>query len=317
MSPQSRRGRAPQPSHRKSPARGAATASRKPAAAAAADEFDEEAFDDQDARESARASKDIPVRRQRGLARLKRTPYYKYADELFGAYLPLVGAFAVIFILVWGWISFGPHAPTARDLWTTAENQWHPQRVVDRQKTIADAANFDAQLTDYKALLKDTKGWMDALTAITNEAWDGPSPSPSLGADGTAMPLDSDLVNAFITAGDTEVADLTAMVAAKSSDSLAILGSSIVTDDQAFDSAYEAARSQIMGVAASASQQATLALPSVCPAASASASPTASSGASASPSASPSLSASPSPSAGAGASPAACASAAASASVGP
>jgi hypothetical protein len=274
------------------------------------EEQDDEQLDDLDPKAQGGAVRTARVRRRGSLARLKKTSGYKYAHEAFGAYLPLLVAFVVIFAGVWGWISFGPHPPTAQDNWKTAENAWLQKRNDARKEIVNAGTDFKTLLAGYTDLETDTKGWMDDLGKITNASWDGPN--PSVGSGQTS--LNSDLVVAFMNAGDNELTTLDAMVAAKTADDLAILGNTIVTDEQAFESAYADARSQIMGVTVSASGEPTLALPSLCPDAGASASASDSAGASGSPLAGPSASASASPSAGVAASPGVCASSAPSAS---
>ena len=314
MSPTTRRGRAVPASQHKSPARGASTASRKPAAAVEqGEQLDDEQLDNVDPKAKVRvkggaakagAVKATPVRRQGWLSRLRKNSAYRYASEAFGAYLPLLLVFVLLFSGVWVWISFGPHPPTAQDNWKTAETAWLQKRTDARQQIIGAGTNFTTQLAGYTALRDDTKGWMTDLGKITSGGWDGPNPSIATGR----ASLNSDLVNAFISAGDNELTTLDSMIAAKTADDLAILGNTIVTDEQGFEAAYADARSQIMGVTVSASGEPTLAIPSLCPGVGPSASASDSAGALGSPSASPS------PSAGAAASPDVCASAAASAS---
>jgi hypothetical protein len=262
-------------------------------------------------------AKATPVRRRRGFARLKKTSGYKYANEAFGAYLPLLIVFVVAFVGLWGWISFGPHAPTPQQNWTRIDSAWFQKRQDDREKIIDAPSDFKAQMDGWKAVLADTKGWMNDLRAVSADGWDGPS--PSLSPDETSY--NSQRVTRLIQAGDDEVTTLNAIVLATTLDEVVAVGSGITTQEQTLATLYYIARSQIMGVEAPASAEPTLALPSICPSASDSVLPSASSSASAGPSASssplasPSLLASPSSSgSAAAASPDVCASALPSAS---
>jgi hypothetical protein len=300
LSPQSRRGRAAPASHKKSPGRGAATASRKPVAAA--DEFDEGEVDDQGAQAPVRSAKTAPVRRQRGFARLKKTSGYKYGNELFVAYLPLIGAFVVIFALVWIWISFGPHPLSPKDHWMQIENTWAQKRE-DARTSVTNAVNdFTAQKDGYKTFGDDTRAWMAALASVSDADWNGPNPSFAYGSS------NSDLVLAFENAGNAEAALLDQVFAAQTPNDVLALGDQITADEQTFDTTYENARSQIVGIRATDTSQPTLAMPSgsLCPSSSASLNPSASASpspsTSPSPSATSSLSASPSASASASAS---------------
>ena len=253
--------------------------------------MDDEQLDGVDPKTKAKGvAKAAPVRRRRGFARMKKTSGYKYASEAFGAYLPLLLVFFLVFTGVWVWISFGPHAPTPQQNWTRIDSAWFQKRQADRQKVMDAPSDFTSQMDGWKAVQADTKGWMDALRAVSADGWDGPR--PSLSPDETYS--NSNLVTQLVQAGDDELTTLDAIVAATTLDQVASVGSGITVQEQTLATEYFNARTQIMGIQAPASAEPTLGLPSICPSASDSAWPSASSSASANLSASPSPSASPS-----------------------
>jgi hypothetical protein len=292
LSPQSRRGRAAPVSHRKSPARGAATASRKPAAAV--DESDDELADGVDPKAATLA----PVRRRRGMARLRKNPAYKYASEAFGAYLPLFLLFLVVLGGFWTWTTFGPHTPTPKENWQRIETKWLQPREDARQNVTDAMSDFKLQQAGYTEFRDKTKGWMVDLTAVGASGWDGPK--PSIDVVGGQFAFNSELVQQFIDAGNAEVALLDQVVAAKTPDEVLAIGADIINAEKTFVTTYANAYTQVVGSFPKASEE-PLALPSgnICPSPSApaSASP------SPSPSASPSPSTSASPLAGTSLSP--------------
>ncbi|MFI5259047.1 MAG: hypothetical protein ACHQ01_05490 [Candidatus Limnocylindrales bacterium] len=294
MSPQPRRGRAAPAGHRKSTSR-AVPLARKPAAAIEPVEAEETVDNDEldETTEATPARRQArPLRRQRGLARVRRSSAAHYTYDAVKAYIPLLIAFVILFGGVWAWISFGPHAPTPKENWTSIENAWLQKRENDRQAVTDAIDNFQTQLTAYKAFRDDTRGWMNALAAIPN--WDDPQASADVNAT-----TNSD-VQTFIQAGNDEATLLDQVVAAKSPNDVLALGSQIIAAEQTFATDYELARTDIFGVAP-ASPEPTLALPS----------------GSLPPSASPGASGSPGASAGPTGSPAASASAVPSGSPGP
>src|ERR1035437_1611701 len=96
LSPQTRRGRAAPPSHRKSSSRGAAAANTP---SSSVDGVDNERFDELEPA-SVRHG-----RRGRSLTRLRRNSAYRYAEEAIGAYVPVLILFVVVFVGIWGWVS--------------------------------------------------------------------------------------------------------------------------------------------------------------------------------------------------------------------
>jgi hypothetical protein len=286
LSPQSRRGRAVPVSHKKSPARGAATASRKPAPAIDP-ESDDDLLDEVDAK--GKAVPLAPVRRRRGMARIQRTAWYKYTNELVGAYVPLFLIFVIALGGFWGWTTFGPHAPTPAQRFLSIQDTWLQKREDARQKVTDAMSDFKLQLAGYKEFRDDTKGWMDDLAKVSAPDWDGATPS----IDPSQSYYNSQLVQLFVEAGNTEVTLLDQVVAATSPDQVLAMGTDVITDEQSFVTSYANAYTQIVG-SFPKSTEAPLALPSgsLCP--SPSPSPSVSPSASPSPSSSPSPSASPS-----------------------
>jgi hypothetical protein len=292
LSPQTRRGRAAPPSHKK--ASRATTAARKPVEAA--DEFDDEQPDEVASKPTRRDGR--PVRRRGRLARIRHSAGYRYLDELFGAYLPLFAAFVLVFVVVWWWISFGPHPPSARENWTRIESTWLPKIQADRQKVADKVNDYTAQLAGYSALRGDLDGWVGDLGKVTS--WDSANATPV--PSSTSTTPNGDAVQQFVSALNQEASDIGILVAAQSGADIVDTGSMVKDDDTAMMAAYALARVQIMEAPPAA--QGTLALPSLAPCATsgpsaspgASTLPSAGSSASGGASVSPGSSPSPSPS---------------------
>ncbi len=251
MSPQSRRGRAVPASQRKTASHGASAASRKPAAAV--DEVNGQVDDEQD--DDVVAAPVRPGRRQRGFARVRRTSGYRYANELLGAYVPLIVAFVVLFAVVWGYISFGPHTPSPRENWTSIETQWRPKREADLKKvaTAVAANDVQASLDGYKAVADDTKGWMGALSAITT--WSDPNVAS---VTSTTAP---EAVAAFIQDGNKEVNDLAAMASAKTINDILGQKDTIDADESSLNTDYALAYLALFATNPTASSQPTIGFP--------------------------------------------------------
>ena len=247
MSPQTRRGRAASASHRKTAPRGAPT--RKPVAGI--EELDEEELDEFEPKRVKR--KKAPVQRGR-LAGLRRSSGYKYLNEAIGAYVPLFIALCVGFAGLWAWISFGPHTNTPKENWIQIEKLWIQPREDARQRVTDAVSDFKAQQDAYKAFRDATNGWMDDMSKISS--WDAPNAT----LDPNAYYTSTEVATQFITAGRDEVTVLDKVIAAKSSEEVLAIGAQVIDADKTFDSAYEIARSQIVGI--ETTTQPTLALPS-------------------------------------------------------
>jgi hypothetical protein len=170
------------------------------------------------------------------------------------AYIPLFAAFLGLFIVVWVFISFGPHTPTAKDHWTEIETKWKPIIDADRQKVSLAVNNFTAQQAAYKTLRDDMGNWMTDLKAVAD--WGDARASASVNAAANSA------VSGVIADGATLGADLDAMVSAASADEVLSNASAISADDATFWIDYAGARAAIFGSSATSSNQPTLALPS-------------------------------------------------------
>jgi hypothetical protein len=159
-----------------------------------------------------------------------------------------------LFIVVWAFISFGPHSPTAKDHWTEIETKWKPTIDADRQKVSLAVNDFTAQRAAYKTLRDDMGSWMTDLKAVAD--WGDARASASVNA------ATNTAVSGVITDGATMGADLDAMVSAASADEVLSNASAISADDSAFWIDYATARNAIFGSSATSSSQPTLALPS-------------------------------------------------------
>ena len=291
MSPQSRRGRA-------APA-GRRSSSAKAPAAPPPPEVENEA--ESEGSVAARHRTATPGVRRRGPARAHRSSMLRNSYDYVKAYIPLFGAFVVLFVVVWAFISFGPHSPTAKDHWTEIETKWKPTIDADRQKVSLAVNDFTAQQAAYKTLRADMRSWMNDLTAVAD--WGDARASASVNAAANTAVIQ--VISDGITLGE----DLDAVVASASTEEALSHASAITADDATFWIDYEGARAAIMGPPATSSSEPTLALPSAGPNPSgspgaseipgASGSPATASSASALPSGSPSASASPAPSASA------------------
>ena len=329
MSPQSRRGRAAQPSHRKSSAHGAPTpaqptpppaskpaASGKPDAAAtskpgatarpsgatskpsatparpaAAKAVAAEPVVAGEAAAVSSRREGRPVRRKNTLAKARKSPYAKYGGEWVKAYAPLFAVAIVAFAALWAWVSFGPHTPTPKDNWNQIDSVWKPKYDADIQKVsvAVKAADFSGEIAAYKTLDTDMKGWMDALGKIPS--WGDANATPIPGQASTAVQA----MSAFTADGQTIAQLLDTVVLAKTPNDILAQKDSLVPDEQAFNSDYDTARQIFAGAAPGPSSVPTLALPAGTYVAPPSANPSDSAGPSASPS--PSATVTPAPTA--------------------
>jgi hypothetical protein len=271
LSPQTRRGRAAPASHRKSTSMGPAGASPRP---------EIEAELESEGSVAARHRTATPGVRRRGLARVRRSSMLRNAYEYVKEYIPLFVAFVLLFAVVWAYISFGPHAPTAKDHWTQIETKWKPKIDADRQQVSLAVNDFTAQQTAYKALRDDMRAWMADLSAVTD--WSDARASASVNQATAAA------VAQVISDGAAQASDLDAVVSAASANEVLLSAQTISADDAAFWADYATARAAIFAESATASLEPTIALPS------GSLSPSASPGASGSPGASAQPSVSPS-----------------------
>jgi hypothetical protein len=153
------------------------------------------------------------------------------AFEYVRSYIPLFLAFVLIFGGVWAWISFGPHAPSPRENWDRITQEWRPKRDADLAVIGASVNSFDAQVAGYKALHDDMKGWMDAITAITD--W-----SDARASDSTNSAVAQD-VSSFVSVGNSEVTVLAVLSNATSVNEILAHKTTLATIDGQFERAYE------------------------------------------------------------------------------
>jgi hypothetical protein len=295
LSPQSRRGRAAQPSHRKSSAHGVPTpaqptpppaakpaASGKPGAAATGKPGATARPSGATSKPSATTAKPAavkaaaaepvvaaeaatvpsrregrPVRRKNTLAKARKSPYAKYGGEWVKAYAPLFAVALVAFAALWAWVSFGPHTPTPKDNWNQIESVWKPKRDADIQAVSAavKAGDFTAEVAAYKSLDTDTKGWMDALGKIAS--WGDANATPIPGQASTAIQA----MSAFTADGQTIAQLLDVVVVAKTPNDILAQKDSLLADEQAFAADYATARTIFAGSAPATSSVPTLAFP--------------------------------------------------------
>ena len=280
MSPQPRRGRPAQSNQHKSPTRGSADAHRPsnsnsaaatPAASATpavpAVPAKAPAVPAVPAKAPAKAAT-TPGRGHEGsmgLARkgrpsgLRRNSAPRIIGSYLKAYIPLFIGFLVIFGGLWAWVSWGPHASTARERWTQIENKYMPPRDAAAQKVAASSLDFKAQLDGYRDYRDQTKAWMQAVAEVSD--WSDPSVSVATNAETNAA------VQAMISAGNAQVAVLDKVVAAKTPQDVLAIGQDVITTQQTFATEWAIAKSDIFPPVAGSSpspgaSQPTLALPS-------------------------------------------------------
>ena len=273
MSPQTRRGKAAPATHRKTSSHGTSAATRKPATAARVG--DEQQLDEPQLEN--RASAPVrPRRRARGLARVKRTSGWRYASDALGAYVPLIIVFLVAFSGIWAWISFGPHAPTAKDNWLQIESTWLPKVQNDRQRIAETKSDYTSQMAAYSTLSTDLTGWSTALGKIPS--WDS-TDAKADPSSGSTTPR-ADLVQAFSNAEQQQASNIDTLTKAVYGMDIDTATTEVRAGDSGLEIAYVAAYRKIVGTYPPSALNAkpTLAVPSLgaCPAESPSGSPSAS-----------------------------------------
>ena len=242
MSPQSRRGRAAPPSHRKSASHAAPQPARKPAPQVEAVEPIEEEKLEQ-ARPLPNKREGKPVRRKRTLATARKSAFARYGGEWVKAYAPLFAVAIVAFFALWAWVSFGPHTPTPKENWNQIENVWKPKRDADLQKVSAAVASNDlqAELTAYKSLRDDTQGWMDALDKISD--WGSATASPPPGQTENGVQV----MAAFTADGQTIATALDNVAKATTPNDILSYSQTLLDDEQAFQADFWTARAIMTG----------------------------------------------------------------------
>jgi hypothetical protein len=188
------------------------------------------------------------------MARIRRTSFYRYANDAVGAYIPLFVIFVIALGGFWAWTSFGPHTPSPKQSWTQIEDKWKPKRddAVKKVAAAIAANDFSAMIAAYTAVRDDTRGWDGELSAI--DSWDLADASPD--ANGQTA---TGLVSQLIQDGTTEANALDQVVAAKSTYEVLVLKPQVDQADQTFLADYQSARQAIFGVQPNPGQS--LALP--------------------------------------------------------
>jgi len=247
LSPQTRRTRTAPSGHRKSSAHVASTTPVKPAAST-----------EETGGEQVESSKQASVRhgrRQHDLGRVKKTSGYRYMNELFGAYTPVLIAFVVLFAAVWGWISFGPHPATPQENWTRIENAWLTKREDARIAVSKATTNFTAQIAAYEDYRNATSGWMTDLGKVTD--W----------KDARKTAAQNDTVTAdmstFVQAGNDEITLFDQMTASQTPVDVASYAQNLQDAELTFNTDYAQVRSDIMGNSGSKASPGPVALPSL------------------------------------------------------
>jgi hypothetical protein len=209
------------------------------------------------------------------------------------AYLPLLGAFIVIFTAVWAYNSFAPHTPSPAENWQRIENKWKDQRDEARARIQAASANNDlaGQLAAYADLATDTQGWVNDLQAV--DSWNDSHHTTTANQTTAADML------AFKQDGTNLVAIINKVTSAGTLASLQENSADLVATDDQFSNDYRICQYDILGATTLVTPVATLNVPTPPPSAQASGSaePSASASAEAAQSPSPSAPATATPSA--------------------
>jgi hypothetical protein len=153
------------------------------------------------------------------------------------AYLPLVGAFLVIFAVLFFYKTVISPTVTAKQNWTTIENKWKPQRDAAETRVTNAITNFTVQQAAYKDYRDATSGWMDALAAIPD--WSDPNASASVNA------ITNQDVKNLIAAGRAEDVVLDKVVAAANANDVLAIGQDVIDAEHTFSTEYAVAYTDI------------------------------------------------------------------------
>lgn len=202
MSPQTRRGRAVPPSHRKSSSHATPSVNTPAVAAPIADK-------------PAADVKAGPVRAGRrrgvGISRVRKSAGARYAAGFFGAYTPLIVAFVVLFAGVWVYLSFiNPPPPQPQERWAKIENKYVAKINAARLEINSPKSDFATRIQGFKDYSVALKAWMSELATVPD--WTvGALPSAS--ADYTTATSD---IQGMISQGNQEAALLDQVATSKS-----------------------------------------------------------------------------------------------------
>lgn len=101
------------------------------------------------------------------VAAARRRRQHGTAYRWIVAYLPIMALLFALLGAVWIYTGFiNPPPPTPAQQWTKIENKWSPVREKDRAAIAADTLDFVKQQAAYTDFNTQTKGWLDAVTAV-------------------------------------------------------------------------------------------------------------------------------------------------------
>ncbi len=115
-------------------------------------------------RSAAAAAAGGEGRRRRRSSEPSRNPILRGLRGYFGAYLPLLAAFCVLFVAVFVYATV-THTPTPAENWTSITDKWKPQADAARAKVFAEADKKDvaAEIAAFRELSTALNGWANAL----------------------------------------------------------------------------------------------------------------------------------------------------------
>jgi hypothetical protein len=91
------------------------------------------------------------------------------AYRWFSAYLPVMGGLFVLLAALWVYTGFiNPPPPTPAQQWTRIEDKWSPPREKARAAAAASTLDFAKQKAAYQDFYNQTKGWVGAVTAVSD-----------------------------------------------------------------------------------------------------------------------------------------------------
>ncbi len=238
MSPQTRRGRAA-PANRKARSRADAGPGPEPVAESSKAEAPAE---------SPVESRPHTEGKRARVAQGRHKRQHGTAYRWFIAYLPIMVVLFALLGALWVYTGFiNPPPPTPAQQWAKIEAKWSPARETARAAVAASTLDFTAQQAAYKDFYTQTKGWVDAVTAVKD--W------------GTTGSTD---VATFVTDGQSYLTTLQQVTAATSANDVAALGPTLSQWDTTFTADVALVETDFKLPTASPAPSA-LALPSVNP----------------------------------------------------
>jgi hypothetical protein len=226
LSPQTRRGRAVPPSHRKSSSHAAPSAGTPAVAAPIADK-------------PVADVKAGPVRAGRrrgvGISRVRKSAGARYATGFFGAYMPLIVGFVVLFAGVWVYLSFvNPPPPQPQERWTQIESKYVAKINAARLEINSPKSDFATRIQGFKDYSAALKAWMSELATIPD--WTvGALPSAS--ADFTNAKSD---IQSMIAQGNQEALLLDQVATSKSEAEIGTYTTQLAAYNETFEGFWAA-----------------------------------------------------------------------------